>query len=161
MLNRISTGSFYEINPPFVQLIRGQIRQFDAINLRDPRGPATMDLIEFFAAALDLENLRENVAEATAIILERFRLARPMATQLIQKIPYRRNRFARHLRFEFFQRGIPSSADQRCLNAFRFSSRSRFVGSLQAEQFTAAAPLDSGSPIFPLAAFARFACTSA
>ena len=154
-MNLLRPRLVHESNPPFVQLVRPHIRQLDAINLCNPRGPATVDIVEFFASALDLESLRENVAKATAIIPERFRLARPMAAQLSQEIAYCRNRFARHLRFEPLQGRVPSHADQRCINVFRF--RSRLVGSFQIEQFAASAPLDS-SPNLPRAAFGRSIC---
>src|SRR5215510_15102993 len=70
-----------------------------------------------------------------------------MATQFVQKITNSCNSFALHVRLELFQRSVPSRADQRCVDVFRFRSCSRLVRGLQVEQFAASAPLDSSRPI--------------
>src|SRR5262249_41369544 len=102
------------------------------------------------APALNVENLGENVAEAPAIILERFRFARPMTAQLGEEVADCRNRLARHLWFELFQRGLPSSPDQRRVIVFRFCGRWGLVRRFQVERLAPTAPLNTHRPILKL-----------
>src|SRR5206468_7771905 len=88
LLDWIPTSFFHEADSPLVELLGRHVRQLDTINLCDPGSAPTVDVIESLAPAFDLENLRSDLPKAPAVILERFRLARPVSPQLSQKIAH-------------------------------------------------------------------------